>query len=110
MIDSRLPLNLAGAAVAVGLIAILAFLTWALIYTRVPTDNREALTVLIGILSANVGQLVSFFFGSSVTNHRKDEAIEKQASTIQAAQAALTPTEAIPVSPGESVTVEGKSE
>ena len=108
--DNRFPLNVAGALVGVGLILILGFLTWALVFTEVPASNREGLTVLIGILAANVGQLVSFFFGSSVTGHRKDEAIEKQASALQAAQTALAPSEpAIPVEPGERVTVEGKS-
>lgn len=107
--DARTPLNLAGALVAIGLIAVLGFITWALVFVQVPQGNRDTLTVVVGILSANVGLVVGFFFGSTVTNHRKDEALEKQASTIQAAQAALAPTEpTIPVEPGQRVTVEGQ--
>lgn len=84
-------LNLAGAFVATGLICILGFVTWALVFRTVPTDNQNALTLLIGILSANVGMVVGFYFGSSVTNKKQAETIDKQASTIQEAQSALAP-------------------
>ena len=89
--QSRESLNLAGAFVAAGLIAILGFVTWALVFAEVPEANQNALTLLIGILSANVGVVVGFFFGSSVTNKKQADTIEKQASTIQTAQAALAP-------------------
>lgn len=106
MVDGREALNLAGGFVAGGLIALLGFATWALIYREVPLSNRDALMVVIGILSMNVGQVVSFFFGSSVTNKKQAETIDKQASTIQTAQAAMAPTEpGIPLAAGESVKV-----
>lgn len=108
MNEGRASLNVAGAFVAIGLVSITAFLTWALVYIRIPESNREALTVLIGILSANVGILVGFFFGSSATNRKQADTIEKQASTIQTAQAALAPLSdatVVPVAAGESVTV-----
>lgn len=106
-------LNIAGSFIAAGLIALLGFATWALIYKEVPVSNRDALMVVIGILSMNVGQVVSFFFGSSATNKKQAETIEKQASTIQTAQAALAPLATsetvVPVAVGESVTVTGEA-
>lgn len=108
--QSRESLNLAGAFVAAGLIAILGFVTWALVFAEVPEANQNALTLLIGILSANVGVVVGFFFGSSVTNKKQADTIEKQAATIQTAQAALAPTghADVMLAPGETATVEAK--
>lgn len=110
---TREALNIAGSLIAGGLIALLGFATWALIYREVPAPNRDALMVVIGILSMNVGQVVSFFFGSSATNKKQAETIEKQATTIQTAQAALAPlagtdSTVVHVVPEESVTVMGK--
>ena len=79
---SREALNIAGALVAGCLMAVLGFITWALVYVEVPSTNREALTVLIGILSANVGLVVGFFFGSTVTNKRQAETIDTMARTL----------------------------
>lgn len=78
-------LNIAGALVAVGLIGILGFVTWALVFREVPAPNNDALTLLIGILSANVGVVVGFFFGSSVTTKRQTETIDTLAKTAQTA-------------------------
>lgn len=102
----REALNIAGGFIAGGLIALLGFATWALIYREVPVSNRDALMVVIGILSMNTGQVVSFFFGSSATTKRQAETIDKQATAIQSAQAALSPdVNVVPVAAGEAVTV-----
>ena len=103
--DSRAPLNLAGVLVAAAVLGTLAFLAWALVYRAVPSENREPLLMLIGgFLSLGTG-VVGFFFGSSQSSRLKDSALERQATTM----AALTPHEpAIPVGPGESVTVKGE--
>lgn len=95
-------LNIAGGFVAAGLIAILGFTTWALVYQDVPEANQNALTLLIGILSANVGVVVGFFFGSSVTSKKQTETID----TLARKQA--TPESSVPVvelAAGESATV-----
>lgn len=107
----REALNMAGAFVAAGLISILGFVTWALVFAEVPEANQNALTLLIGILSANVGMVVGFFFGSSVTNKKQADTIERQANTIQTAQAALAPVNPAPdvvLKPGESKTIEAQ--
>lgn len=98
-------LNIAGSFIAGGLIALLGFATWALIYREVPVSNRDALMVVIGILSMNVGQVVSFFFGSSATNKKQAETIDTQATTIKTQMAPLTDSTVVPVAAGESVTV-----
>jgi len=105
MIENRESLNLAGAFVAAGLICILGFVTWALVFREVPKPNENALTLLIGILSANVGVVVGFFFGSSVTSKRQTETIDTLAKTAQTAGAALSSEPAsIVLQPGEQAT------
>lgn len=111
MTTNREALNIAGAFVATGLISILGFVTWALVFRTVPTDNQNALTLLIGILSANVGMVVGFYFGSSVTNKKQADTIEKQASTIEAAQSALAPLAppaTVTLAPGDTATVKAE--
>lgn len=100
----RESLNLAGGFVAAGLICILGFTTWALVYVNVPEPNQNALTLLIGILSANVGVVVGFFFGSSVTSKKQTETIDTLAKTAQVAGAALPGADAMVIPPGASAT------
>lgn len=97
-------LNIAGGFVAAGLIVILGFTTWALVYQNVPEANQNALTLLIGILSANVGVVVGFFFGSSVTSKKQTETIDTLAKTAQTAGAALPGADAMVIPPGQSAT------
>ena len=105
-------INVAGALIAVGLIALLFYCTHALITQEVPAPNKDALMVVIGILSMNVAQVVSWFFGSSAENKRLAEANANQAETIKTAQAALTPNldATVTLGPGESATVAASGE
>jgi hypothetical protein len=68
-------LNLAGAAIAFCLVGLLGFLAWAFVFREMPATNREPMLMLMGILSANVGQVVGFFFGTSYGSQKKSEAI-----------------------------------
>jgi hypothetical protein len=98
-------LNWTGGVIGVALIGMLGFALYALIYVRVPAENKEALTLLIGILSANVGLVVGFYFGSSSTAKKQTETIDTLAKTAQTAGVALSaPTDAIVIPPGESAT------
>lgn len=72
--------HMGAAFVATGLISILAFVTWALIFREIPPNNKESLTLLLGVLSANVGIVVGYFFGSSTSNRTKDETIANLAT------------------------------
>lgn len=99
-------LNIAGALIGVLLVSILAFLAWALVFVTVPAENETAMNVLLGILSTQVGIVVGFYFGSSMASKRQADTIDKQADTIKAATQAAMPAPAIPLAPGDSVTVE----
>lgn len=68
-------MNLAGGAIAFCLVGLLGFLAWAFVFRTMPPDNREPMLMLMGILSANVGQVVGFFFGTSYGSQKKSEAI-----------------------------------
>lgn len=99
-------LNVVGGVVALGLVAILAFITWALVFRAIPVGNENTLIQLVGVLSANIGLVVGFFFGASSQQKKQAETIDKLAETTKAAQAAALPADpAIPLSPGESVKV-----
>lgn len=104
---NRTVINLAGAFVGAGLIIILAFVTWALVFLDIPDQNQNNLTLLIGNLVALVGLVVGFFFGSSSENRKQTETIDTLATTAATAQAALTPVAAADVvlKPGETATV-----
>lgn len=109
--DSQHVVNRSGGLVGCGIVLILAFVTWALIFREMPKGNESAFLVLVGIISNSVGNIISFYFGSSVMTKRQSETIDKQAQTIQAAQSALAPlpdATTVPVAPGESVTVKAQ--
>lgn len=108
----RAALNIAGSMVGGGLIGILAFLTWALVFREIPEGNVTVLNVLLGILSANVGLVVGFFYGSNVANKRQMEITETIAKTAERASAVLNPEIAptVKLEPGETATVKAKEE
>lgn len=96
---NREAMNIAGAFVAAGLISILGFVTWALVFIKVPVDNAIALNLLIGNLSALVGMVVGFFFGSSVTTKKQSETIDTLAKNAQ-----IVGNDAIVLGQGQSAT------
>lgn len=107
--NGREVLNLAGSLIALAMILMLGGTLWALVRLEVPQPNRDALMVVIGILSSNVGTIINFFYGSSATTKKQSETIDKQASTLQAAQAALAPVAGaeatVTLAPGDTATV-----
>lgn len=105
-ITSRLVLNFSGAFIGAALILLLGFALYALVFVRVPAENQNALTLLIGILSANVGMVVGFYFGSSEASKRQVETIDTLAKTAQTAGVALggAATDSLVIPPGESAT------
>ena len=98
-------INITGALIASGLICVLAYCTHALITTEVPTANRDALMVVIGILSANVATIINWFFGSGADSKRSTDAVSDMAATARAIQAAASPHPDVALSPGETATV-----
>lgn len=91
--------------VGIGIVCILGFVTWALIYREVPQENQNNLTILLGVLSANVGMVVGYYFGSSATTKKLAETNATLAKTAQTAGAALgTPDGALLIPTGDSAT------
>ncbi len=103
--NGRRVLNWSGGVIGIALIFLLGFALWALIFRSVPEANQNALTLLIGILSANVGMVVGFYFGSSATTKNLSETVNLQAKTAQTAGIALgTEPGSILLEPGEQAT------
>lgn len=103
----QLVINVAATCIAGGLLLMLSYALHRLSSQEVPMANRDALMVVIGILSANFATVVNFFFGSSSESKRLSEATADLSATARSAQAAL-PTNAKPdmvLEPGESATV-----
>lgn len=104
-------LNVVGGLVAFGLVAILAFITWALVYRAIPNGNESTLIQLVGGLVAQVGIVVAFFFGNNVSSKKQSETINTLADTAKAAQQAAAPKEAaISLQEGESVKVQARDD
>lgn len=103
-------LNVTGGIIGCGLVTILGFVTYALVFVAVPPANENALTLLIGILSANVGMVVAFYFGSSVQAKKQTETIDTLAKTAQTAGVALAPAPTVELAPGETATVKAEGE
>lgn len=101
---ARTVLNITGGLVAFGLIGILGFMTYALVYVKIPQDNNNALTILIGVLAANVGTVVGFYYGSSIASKKQADTISVLAETAKTAQVSLSA-----VSPQPGPTVELKA-
>lgn len=91
--DRQQQINWAASLVAIGLVLILGFLTWALVYRTVPSSNSDALLLLIGNLAGLVGIVVAFYFGSSSENKKLAETVNVQAKTAATAGAALGGTD-----------------
>lgn len=95
-------INVAGALVAIGLVSILGFMTWSLVFVAIPGPNKDALALLIGVLSSNVAMVVGFFFGSSASARQQQSTIDTLAKT---AQTAAAPAGSMSIPPGESAKV-----
>lgn len=101
-----------GMIVACALVAMEVFMTVAPYFLSAPQSSVRLIDQQQTILQSVFLVLVGYLWGNSAGNKAKDSTIEKQAVTIQAAQAALAPVaeNVIPVAPNESVTVQGQPE
>lgn len=107
--DRQRLLNLAGGLVAFTVMANLSFLAWSLVFREIPKANELVLVQFIGNLTGFAGLIVGFYFGSSSTNKKQADTIEKQAATIQEARSALAPLAdskpTVSLAAGETATV-----
>lgn len=74
-VGKQIILNVAGSVIGIGLLVILALCLQALFQHEVPSGNKDALLVVIGMLTTKIGTIVDFFFGNSDTNKRQVETI-----------------------------------
>ena len=105
--NTQKTLNITGAVVAVLLVLILAAGIGSLVKVDIPQNNHDILLVLITAVATNVGQIISFFFGSSSGAKAKDDAIQTLSNTAAAAQAALVPVSSpdnknVQIEPGQT--------
>lgn len=73
------PKNIGAGLFAMLMGAVLCFMAYALLDRAIPESNRDAILMMLGIVSANVGQITSYFFGSSQSSREKDATINTMA-------------------------------
>lgn len=105
----QIALNVSGAILVMSTIGFLGYLCWGLVNKEIALNNKDAMMLVLGVFLAKYSDLIAYFFGSSSTNKRQAETLDKMADTARTvSQAAIPPQPTIPLSPGDSVTVEGK--
>lgn len=62
---------------AIGVVAMMGFLCYALIKFEIPSNNKDAVMMLIGIISTVVVSIISYYFGSSAGSKNKDDIIKQ---------------------------------
>lgn len=86
-------INIAGAIVGVSLVVLLALCLQSLFTHEVPQGNKDALLVVIGMLTVKIGTIVDFFYGSSESNRRSSDTINTLAETAK--QTAATASQVV---------------
>lgn len=66
--------DVAPAVLAVVVHGLLAYLLWAMFTRAIPTENKSAADILVGVLGGGVASVWSFYFGSSMGSRLKDAA------------------------------------
>lgn len=74
-----------GACICFMFIAVVA----TLIFLPIPAENRSAVDILLGTLSATMGAVYNFYFGSSEGSKSKTDIVDK---TLYRSQKAVTQT------------------
>ena len=67
--------DLIKSSVALMSLFLLGFMCYALVYVTIPDSNKEALYIIIGILSSTVSMIAGFYYGSSKGSQKKDDTI-----------------------------------
>lgn len=58
----------------------------ALIKVVIPVENKDVILVLIGQASAKMGDVVSYFYNTSLGSSRKNDALAKAAGVKEATE------------------------
>lgn len=75
-------MDLIKTSVALTSLFLLCFMCYALVYVAIPDSNKEALYIIIGILSSTVSMIAGFYYGSSKSSQKKDNVIESMTEKI----------------------------
>jgi len=62
---------------AIGVLFMMGFMCYALVYIKIPPENREALLILLGIISGSVSAIIGYYYGSSAGSKNKDDIIKQ---------------------------------
>lgn len=92
MADPQREINVAGAAIAFGIITLLAFLGWALVFKEIPSANQTLFSTFMGFVGGLAMAVGSYFFGSSANNKRQTEAIANLADAANKSTPGMTAT------------------
>jgi hypothetical protein len=85
-IDNRV-MNVAGLIVALCLTTALMYATYIVMHIEVPEKNHDLIVYLMGFLTAQVGIVINFYYGSSSATRKQADATSSLAQTVSA----LTP-------------------
>lgn len=106
-------INLGATLIAIFVCCVFGYAVKKSFEGELPINNRDIAMVLVGVIVSEFRTITAFFFSSTSKEKKQSDTIEKQAATIQSAQAALNPNGNAPtvkVADGEKVTVEGKGD
>ena len=78
-------LNLTGSIIAFGIVSLLAFITWAVVFHEIPDKNTGSFSTVLGIVSMAVGAVIGFFFGNTVGSKKQSETNSSLASAVNTA-------------------------
>jgi hypothetical protein len=97
-ITDRNILNWVGVVMILAHLAFLALLIYVLVWTKIPPENKEALLIIIGLVTGNVGNMVQFLFGSTQAAKEQGEALHAVASALPSGDYTVKPGETVHVS------------
>ena len=89
--NNQRQLNWFGGIVALLIIGLLWYITYALIAQEIPSGNQTNLAQIIGMIGIQVGIIIGWFFRGSQNEAAQSKTIQLQAETAGKAQAALAP-------------------
>lgn len=75
-------IDLIKTSVAIVSLLLMSFVCYALVKVPIPDGNKEALYIIIGIISGTVSTIANFYFGSSKGSQKKDDIIKIQTDQI----------------------------
>lgn len=93
---------LTGAFVAVAIVVLACITAWSILTRPIPDGNETIVGQLQGSLLTSLGVIVSFFYVSSRTSQRKDEAIADMAKAQ--VNSPVIPQPGLSLNPGETAT------